>query len=299
MQAPVPERVADMVTRNHGADGERWLEELPAIVARVADRWDLTEFEPVLPGGAVAYVAPVTWRGTTPAVLKVSFVDDETRYEADALRAWGGHGAVRLLEHDPEDGALLLERLTPGTPLAAHPDRDEAVGIACNLLRRLWTAPRADHRFTRVADLAAGWALELPTRWAGLGGPFEEALVTHAAAQCRELATPDRPQVIANRDFHLGNVLAAERAPWLVIDPKPLAGEPAFDAGHLVLTLLPDAPSDDDADAVIGRIAGGLGQTPDRVRMWAYVRAVENALWAASTGADDPAGFVAAASALA
>ena len=66
-----------------------------------------------------------------------------------------------------------------------------------------------------------------------------------------------------------------------------------------MLTLLPDAPSDDNADAVIGRIAGGLGQTPDRVRMWAYVRAVENALWAASTGADDPAGFVAAASALA
>lgn len=66
-----------------------------------------------------------------------------------------------------------------------------------------------------------------------------------------------------------------------------------------MLTLLPDQPSDDNADAVVRRIAGGLGQTPDRVRMWAYVRAVENALWAAATGADDPTGYVAAAAALA
>jgi hypothetical protein len=31
--------------------------------------------------------------------------------------------------------------------------------------------------------------------------------------------------VLLNQDLHFGNVLAAEREPWLVIDPKPLAGE--------------------------------------------------------------------------
>lgn len=288
-----------LLTAAHGADGERWLAELPELVERVADRWGLVEIGNAYEGGAIAFVAPVVRVGGAPAVLKVSFVDDETRFEGDALRAWGGHGAVRLLDAEADDGALLLERLAPGAPLAAHPDRDEAIAIACDLLRGLWTAPRADHRFTLVADLAAGWALELPARWAELDGPFDEALVTHAAAQCRDLATPDRPQVIANRDFHLGNVLSAERAPWLVIDPKPLAGEPAFDTGHLVLTLLPDAPTDDDTEATTRRVAVALGQSPDRVRMWAYVRAVENALWAAATGADDPSPYLAAAGALA
>lgn len=295
----VPEPVRQFLTAAHGADGERWLDGLPDLVERVADHWDLIEIGSAYEGGAIAFVAPVVRAGGAPAVLKVSFVDDETRFEGDALRAWGGHGAVRLLDAAPDDGALLLERLAPGTSLADHPDRDEAIGIGCDLIRRLWTAPRADHRFTLVADLAAGWALELPARWAELDEPFDAALVTHAAAQCRELATPDRPQVIANRDFHLGNVLSAERAPWLVIDPKPLAGEPAFDTGHLVLTLLPDAPGDGDAELMTRRVAVALGQSPDRVRMWAYVRAIENALWAAATGADDPGGYVAAAAALA
>ena len=120
-----------------------------------------------------------------------------------------------------------------------------------------------------------------------------------AEAICRELAVPDRPQVIANRDFHLGNVLSAERSPWLVIDPKPLAGEPAFDAGHLALTLVSDRPTTDRAGAVVRTVAASLGQSPDRVRAWAYVRAVENALWAAATRAEDPTGFVSVAVALA
>jgi streptomycin 6-kinase len=42
-----------------------------------------------------------------------------------------------------------------------------------------------------------------------------------------------REEVIVNWDLHLQNVLSAEREPWLLIDPKPLVGDPAFDAGHL------------------------------------------------------------------
>src|SRR5437660_1452079 len=30
-------------------------------------------------------------------------------------------------------------------------------------------------------------------------------------------------------DLHFENVLAAEREPWLAIDPKPLVGDPGFD----------------------------------------------------------------------
>ncbi len=31
-------------------------------------------------------------------------------------------------------------------------------------------------------------------------------------------------------DLHAGNVLRAEREPWLVIDPKPFVGDPTYDA---------------------------------------------------------------------
>lgn len=286
------------MTAAHGADGERWLEGLPRVVERLAERWQLTDIRTAYPGGAVAYVAPVVRAGGAPAVLKVSFLDDETRYEADVLRAWGGHGSVRLLDVEPDDGALLLERLTPArrSPTTLTEKRRSKSPAACSVSSGPRRLPPTGSPVSPTSPPAGRSSFP---RWAELGGPFDEALVTHAVAQCRGLATFDRPQVITNRDFHLGNVLSAERAPWLVIDPKPLAGDPAFDTGHLVLTLLPDNPSGGNAAAMTRWIGAALGQSYDRVRMWAYVRAVENALWAAATGGDDPGPYLATAHVLA
>lgn len=294
----VPDRVARLQTAVNGATGEAWVASVPDLVAEFAARWELREIGAPFPDGAVSVVAPVTTTEGDTAVLKVSFVDEETRLEADALRAWGGRGAVRLIATEPDLGAMLLERLVPGTSLEAHPDRDEAIAIACDLLRGLWQAPRADHRFGRVTDLAGAWAIELPLRWDAAGQPFDRELVDAAAGLCRMLETPDRAQVVANRDFHLGNILAAERSPWLVIDPKPLAGEPAFDTGRFVLSLLDDAPTPDDATRCAQRIASAVGVDGDRVRTWAFVRAIENALWEIDTGLGDGARHLAAAKAL-
>ncbi len=38
-------------------------------------------------------------------------------------------------------------------------------------------------------------------------------------------------------DLHAENVLAAEREPWLVIDPKPFVGDPTYDALQHLLQL--------------------------------------------------------------
>ena len=45
----------------------------------------------------------------------------------------------------------------------------------------------------------------------------------------------DVAEVVLATDLHAGNVLQAERQPWLVIDPKPFVGDPAFDATPLWL----------------------------------------------------------------
>jgi streptomycin 6-kinase len=84
--------------------------------------------------------------------------------------------------------------------------------------------------------------------------------------------------VVVNRDLHLGNVLAAEREPWLVIDPKPLVGEPAFDAGHLVGDAVADDPSPRRVARLVALVADGLEADEGRVRDWALVRALEMAL---------------------
>ena len=213
-------------------------------------------------------------------MLKVPVVDDENYAEADGLRAYDGDGAVRLLRHDPVSGALLLERGEPGTALEDEPDRATAVEVFCGLLRRLRRPAPAGVRFPSATRLATRWAQELPVRQRRRRLPGADPLVARAVALAHRYADePADPPLLINRDAHLGNVIRAEREPWLLIDPKPLVGEAAFEAGHPVLNLLGDSPTPHRASEVVGRLAGGLDVPADRVRGWALVRAVENALW--------------------
>ncbi|HEX5626538.1 MAG TPA: aminoglycoside phosphotransferase family protein, partial [Actinomycetota bacterium] len=198
-----------------------------------------------------------------------------------------GDGAVRLVDAEPARGALLLERLEPGTPLGDHPDRAEAIGIACALLRRVWRPVPNDHPFSLVRDLASGLADELLGRFVRQDRPFEERLLRTAVDLCRDLAASSEEAVLANRDFHLWNVLAAQREAWLVIDPKPLVGERAFDTGHLVRTLLPQRFDLNSVDAIVGRLATELELEPAHVYRWAFVRSVDDALWGLSAGWTD------------
>jgi streptomycin 6-kinase len=156
----IPDEVVRMNLSANGAAGRAWLGSLPGLVEELTDRWSLT-IGPAFAGGAVGFVAPAERRGGDRLVLKVSFVDEETQHEPDALRHWDGDGAVRLVDAEPARGALPLERLEPGTALGDHPDRAEAIGIACSLLRRLWRPVPDGHPFWLVRDLASRLADEL------------------------------------------------------------------------------------------------------------------------------------------
>jgi streptomycin 6-kinase len=279
----IPDEVVRMNVAAHGEAGRAWLEALPGAVADLRERWQIG-IGPAFGGGVVGFVAPAERPDGKHMVLKISFVEEETRNEADALALWDGAGAVRLLDADRELGALLLERLEPGTSLEAYANRDRAISIACGLLRRLWRPVPDPHPFLLVADVATRWARELPERFAALGAPFERDLVDQAAELCTEFVRLQDEPVLANRDYHLGNVLAAEREPWLLIDPKPLVGEPAFDTGHLLRSLLRDEPDFSSARRIVERLASELGLDSDRIRFWAFIRSVEDALWGLSVG---------------
>src|SRR5690349_15794496 len=128
----------------HGAAGAAWLERLPALIASLRRDWSL-ERDGSFPL-SYAYVEPVRRSDGTAAVLKLTLPDDvEARREAAALEAFGGEAAAAVLAHDPERGALLLERLDPGTPLLelAARDDDAATLAAAGVMRRLRRPPAA------------------------------------------------------------------------------------------------------------------------------------------------------------
>jgi streptomycin 6-kinase len=195
-----------------------WLRGVSALLNGCAKEWELTIGEPYRMGAA-GYVVRAERADGTPTVLKLGFPHREGEQEADALERWDGDGAVRLLERDDERNALLLERAEPGTFLSESPD---ALDVLIGLLPRLWK--RGDG-FHSLEDEAALWIEhELPHARHG----------DVAIGILRELAPTQGAQVLLHQDLHGENVLAAEREPWLVIDPKPLAGEREFSVAPIV-----------------------------------------------------------------
>jgi streptomycin 6-kinase len=271
----VPEGLAWWRERPGGA---AWLERLPRLVEERAAAWDLHVRAP-FPRASVSFVAPAALSGGTQAVLKLSFPEPESEHEADALAHWGGAGAVRLLAADAERRALLVERCLPGTQLWRVADEEEANRAAAEVLRTLWRSPPADHPFRPLAGEARRWALELPARWERHGRPFHRALLDRAVAWIAELLEPaPDSDVVLHQDLHGGNVLRAERAPWLAIDPKPLVGERAFDAASLLRDRRPELAAEahpvDRMRRRLDQLSEALELDRERMRRWAVIHAL-------------------------
>src|SRR5215470_4147805 len=161
--------------------GRCWLADLPRLVAELAREWDL-ELGTAYEGASVSYVAPVA-RGAERMVLKMQWPHDECMYEADALLTWDGDGAVRLLAHDVGRHALLLERCSPGTRLAAD-DNVDRMAVMMGILPRLWKPAAAP--FRSLTTEAKDWAASLLPDWEVAGKPCERRLIDAAAGLISE-----------------------------------------------------------------------------------------------------------------
>lgn len=204
-----------------------------------------------------SYVAPAG----TDAVLKIgSRADEESIHEADALELWAGNGAVRLLRVDRARRALLLERASPGSDLAAQ-DNATATRIAVDLAARLWRPAGAPFRW--IGDHVPGWLAEATPESAG-----GRQLLEHA----RELF--DRLDVqsatLVHGDFHHHNILDAGSR-YLAIDPKPMLGEPEFDVPPFLWNPLGSRMTQAETERRLAAFAdAGLDEA--RMRAWALIR---------------------------
>ena len=258
-----------------GAEGTRWLAGLPHHIAQLEQEWGLRAGPAFDRDGAVSWVAPVELRDGSEAVLKITFPHDEPRFEARALRCLDGHGAVRLLQVSGDGFSLLLERCLPGTDLWSL-SVEEGNAIACRMLARMWREPDPGTPFMPLSKYVATWWDDLPRITESAA--YEEEIVAEAVARGRELAASQPGNVLLHGDFHPGNVLAAQREPWLFIDPKPLIGEAAYDLAQLLYNRARFVIQSDDAVQVlrqqIDRFAANLDLDPARIAGWAFVKAL-------------------------
>ncbi|MGW7540909.1 aminoglycoside phosphotransferase family protein [Streptomyces sp. NPDC054770] len=274
----IPDELIDRHVRFGGEAGRAFVAALPGRAEEFLDRWGLRPDGPSM-CGRWALVLPVLRAGDgVRAVLKLQDMDDETVGEPVALRAWDGAGAVRLLSADDDTGTLLLERLDTGRRLADLPDSREATLVVARLLARL-TAPAAPAGLRRLGSVAARLGERAAAALPAHPDPVERRLLADCAAALAEVAGEPGDRLL-HWDLHFENVLAAGRAPWLAIDPKPLAGDPGFD-------LFPALWSRFEAGEVRWRfdaMTDVLGLDPDRARAWTLGRVLQNAIWAVEGG---------------
>jgi streptomycin 6-kinase len=248
--------------------GRAWLGSLPSKLAGSAERWGLGLSEPY-PDSYVSIVVPAK-RGSEDLVVKIQFPDLESEAEALALETWNGNGAVRLIDHDQERHALLLERCVPGHHLSTR-DADTALDIVVDLLPRLWV-PAGDG-FRSLATEAERWIDNLPEEWEQAGRPFERALLDAATETLADLAASQGKQVLLHQDLHGHNILAAQREPWLAIDPKPLVGERELGLSPLIRSS-ELGHSRREVVNRLHRLTDELGVDRNRTRLWAFAHAI-------------------------
>jgi streptomycin 6-kinase len=279
----IPDDFIRKASAFHGEEGLAWIERLPAILINCEKRWSLRFAPPfAYQSYAYHYIAPALQSDGTAVVVKVHAPTDEFIQEAEALRLFDGHGMVRLLDYDMHDRALLLERLEPGTRLSELEDDEKATSHAATVMRQLWRPVSPGHPFPSVIDWGRGF-LRLRQRYKGGNGPFPAALLEEAESLFAELSASMTELVLLHGDLHHENILAAERAPWLAIDPKGVIGEPAYETGALIRNRLPNLLDVPQAIRVLTRRVDQLSEELNldrtRVRDWSMAQAVLSVWW--------------------
>jgi streptomycin 6-kinase len=256
-----------------------WIVRLPRLVRDVADEWQLSfEGEPMHGYGSL--VVPVRQPNGAPAVLKVSYDgDQEGVHEALGLQHWNGNGTVRLFRADPRRRALLLERLHADRTLDELWDL-EACEVVAGLYARLHlpALPRL-HRLTSYVDRWTERLARLPA-----DAPVPRRLVEQAVSLGRSFVEEEGTDaVMVHGDLHYQNVLAADREPWLVIDPKPMAGDRHYEVAPMLWNRWDEVVASGQVrDAVRRRfhtLVDAAGFDEGRARDWVVVRELHNALW--------------------
>ena len=279
MRFTYPEHFVRIQTDLQGTAGLEWLAHLPTIVEACAERWSLT-IDGMMEPLTYNFLVGVRLANDRPAVLKLCPPDGEFESQRAALRHFRGRGTVQLLDFDETNNVLLLERCIPGSSLNAGTDA-EAIEVAGSIMRTLWKPLADGSGFPTLSDWARGF--DRLRRYYGGTGPFPPTLLDraeHTFATFRENAND---VVLLHGDLHHGNILAAQREPWLAIDPKGVLGVPAYEPATFVINQTAEAVGATDLSRFLMFRVDGLASTagldPTMVRESAVAHAVLSAWW--------------------
>jgi streptomycin 6-kinase len=283
-----------------GASGDKWLTEIDAVIDACAASWGLV-IEDAYADPSYQLVFRATGQEGCQLALKVGVPRTELRDEAVALRLWAGRGTVKIVAEDPDRGALLLERIDPGTQLAhvAVDDDDAATVIGGKAFVRVAAAgeigPNEDTSEARALPMLAIWADGF-RRYAQAfpdNGPIDRSVIARAASIFGALNLSTSSYHVLHGDLHHHNILRSGPTDedWIVVDPKGVVGDPAFEAGAFLRNPVAAFGTGVNGAARTRRRVDILVATSgiDRERMldWAWAGTVLSAVWCIESDAPD------------
>ena len=222
-------------------------------------------------------------RAGRPVVVKIARARGDEWRSGEITAAFGGRGVVQV--HDQVAGAVLLERIVPGTALVTLvlDDRDdEATEILAALLRRMSPGePPAG------CAMVEAWGLGFERYLATNDARISRELVLHAQSVYSELAAAQREPALLHGDLQHSNVLRDEGRGWVAIDPKGVIGELEYEIGAALRNPyeLPDLfASPETIERRLAIFYAALGIDVDRARAWAFAQAVLSAIWSVEDG---------------
>lgn len=280
-----------------GQAGQRWLADLPDTVAALERQWSFTVVEP-LTGGSASFVARVRTDTGVDAVLKVGLPDEHFATEARTLAAAHGHGYARLLAHDPDRDAVLLESLGPSLADLGLPP-EQAMDVLCAMLREAWQVPREGAPAVTPETESAVALYRLVDRlWTQLDRPCPERVVATALrfAERRASAFDIDRCVVVHGDPHLGNAMrvttprTGAESGFVFVDPDGFLAAPAYDLGVVLRDWCPqllagDAPS--LARRYCRLLADRTGIDATEIWEWGFLERVSTGLFILECGAED------------
>jgi streptomycin 6-kinase len=284
-----------------GEAGERWIQELPHLVANVEGEWRIACGR-ALAGGNFGYVAEAVTADGQLAVLKVALppTSDGLKQELRTLQLAQGDPYARLIRFDEERRILLLERLGRSLAELGWPV-DRQIAESVSTVARGW-------RPVDGAGLASGagkarWLAEFIGRtWGKLDRPCSEQAVERAIAYANERvrALDGQQPVLVHGDAHPWNILEANTSDvtavpekrFRLIDPEGLASEPAHDLGVILRGWNEELIESDTATAALDRCAAVARQTGidhKAIWQWSYIERVSSGLFLLDLGHRDQA----------
>jgi streptomycin 6-kinase len=263
----------------YGEKGEAWIDELPQLVVAISSKLDLRDLIEVT-NLTYNYVLS-GFQGDNPIILKLGLDHEALNREAFALKCLAGYGVVNVLAED--DGMLLLERAVPDTSLKSYfPDQEyESIEIACVVMQKLHQVNIPEnHNFPHIKD----WLTALDKDWSIPDGYLKKARKLRG-----QLLKTTGPDVLLHGDLHHDNILQ-NGDDWVVIDPKGVIGESAYEVAAFIRNPMPEVLNYADAPSIINNritfFAKIMELPSQRILDWCFVQTVVAWVWALEDGCD-------------